>query len=93
MSQTPSYEFMAIPIVAGIIGVVALVLFAATEGPWAWILLGLGLLIVLGLVIRLVSEEVPAHVGRSTRRRDGLAESKRLLEHIEAELQALRGRM
>ncbi len=59
MSQTPSYEFMAIPIVAGIIGVIALVLFAATEGPWAWILLGVGLLIVLGLVIRLVAKKYP----------------------------------
>ena len=59
MSQTPSYEFMAIPIVAGIIGVIALVLFAATEGPWAWILLGVGLLIVLGLVIRLVATKYP----------------------------------
>jgi len=35
MSPKPSYEFVAIPIVLGIIGVVALVLFAATEGPWA----------------------------------------------------------
>ena len=59
MSQTPSYEFMAIPIVAGIIGVIALVLFAATEGPWAWILLGVGLLIVLALVIRLVTKKYP----------------------------------
>ena len=34
-------------------------LFAATEGPWAWILLGVGLLIVLGLVIRLVAKKYP----------------------------------
>ena len=33
LSQTTRSEFMAIPIVVGIIGVVALVLFAATEGP------------------------------------------------------------
>ena len=59
MSQKPSYEFVAIPIVLGIIGVVALVLFAATEGPWAWILLGVGLLIVLGLVIRVVAKKYP----------------------------------
>ena len=49
MSQKPSDEFVAIPIVLGIIGVVALVLFAATEGPWAWILLGIGLLILAAL--------------------------------------------
>lgn len=34
-------------------------LFAATEGPWAWILLGVGLLIVLALVIRLVTRNYP----------------------------------
>ena len=59
MSEEPRYEFMAIPIVLGIIGVVALVLFAATEGPWVWIMLGVGLLIVLGLVVRLVSKKYP----------------------------------
>ena len=59
VSDGPRYEFMAIPIVLGIIGVVALVLFAATEGPWVWIMLGVGLLIVLGLVVRLVSKKYP----------------------------------
>jgi|SoimicmetaTmtHAB_FD_contig_61_1811303_length_606_multi_1_in_0_out_0_1 protein-S-isoprenylcysteine O-methyltransferase Ste14 len=59
MSEEPRYEFMAIPVVLGIIGVVALVLFAATEGPWVWIMLGVGLLIVLALVVRLVAKKYP----------------------------------
>jgi hypothetical protein len=44
-------ELLAIPLVAVIFGIGALVLFAATEGPWAWLLLGLGLLVLLGLII------------------------------------------
>jgi amino acid transporter len=50
---------MAIPIVGGIFGVGVLVLLAATEGPWAWILLGIGLLVVLGLVIRRLTKRHP----------------------------------
>jgi hypothetical protein len=44
-------ELLAIPVVAVIFGIGALVLFAATEGPWAWILLGLGLLLLVALII------------------------------------------
>jgi hypothetical protein len=52
-------ELMAIPIVGVIFGVGALVLFAATEGPWAWILLGVGLLILLALVVRRMTKKHP----------------------------------
>jgi hypothetical protein len=52
-------ELLAIPLVAVIFGIGALVLFAATEGPWAWILLGLGLLLVLALIIWRVTKRHP----------------------------------
>jgi hypothetical protein len=52
-------ELMAIPIVGVIFGVGALVLFAATEGPWAWILLGIGLVILMALVVRRVTKKHP----------------------------------
>ena len=51
MKENPRVELLAIPLVAMIFGIGALVLFAATEGPWAWVLLGLGLLFSLALVI------------------------------------------
>jgi hypothetical protein len=52
-------ELLAIPVVAAIFGIGALVLFAATEGPWAWILLGLGLLLLLALIIWRVTKRYP----------------------------------
>jgi hypothetical protein len=52
-------ELLAIPVVAVIFGIGALVLFAATEGPWAWILLGLGLLLLLALIIWRVTKKYP----------------------------------
>jgi hypothetical protein len=52
-------ELLAIPVVAVIFGTGALVFFAATEGPWAWIVLGLGLLLLLGLTIRRVAKRHP----------------------------------
>jgi GABA permease len=44
-------EFMAIPIVLAVLGVLFLVMFAATEGVWAWILLGLALLALLAAAL------------------------------------------
>ena len=52
-------ELLAIPLVAVIFGIGALVMFAAVEGPWAWIVLGVGLLIVLALVIRYALKRYP----------------------------------
>jgi hypothetical protein len=45
-------ELLAIPLVAVIFGIGALVMFAAVEGLWAWIVLGIGLLSLLALVVR-----------------------------------------
>jgi hypothetical protein len=44
-------ELLAAPLVAVIFGIGGLVLFAAIEGPRAWILLGLGLLLLLALIV------------------------------------------
>jgi hypothetical protein len=52
-------ELLAIPLVTVIFGIGALVLFAATEGPSAWILRGLGLLLVLALIIWRVTKRHP----------------------------------
>jgi hypothetical protein len=52
-------ELLALPIVAVILGIVALVLFAATRGPWAWIVLGLGLVLLLAFIIRRVTKRHP----------------------------------
>jgi hypothetical protein len=70
-------ELMAIPLIVVIFGLGALILFAAEEGPWAWILLGIGLLILLALVIRYALKrypqiwaEAPADEDTSSRRDD-----------------------
>jgi hypothetical protein len=52
-------ELLAIPVIAVIFGIGTLVLFAATEGPWAWILLGIGLLLLLALIIWRVTKRYP----------------------------------
>ena len=52
-------ELLAIPLIVVIFGIGALVMFAATEGPWAWIVLGIGLLILFGLVVRYVTKRYP----------------------------------
>jgi hypothetical protein len=59
MSADNKIELLAIPLIAVIFGIGALVMFAATEGPWAWLVLGLGLLAVLALVIRRVMKRFP----------------------------------
>ena len=52
-------ELLAIPLILVIFGIGALVMFAATEGPRAWIVLGIGLLILLALVIRYAMKRYP----------------------------------
>jgi len=59
VSDGTRIELLAIPVVAVIFGVGALVLFAATEGPWAWVLLGVGLLLLVALVIRRLTRRHP----------------------------------
>ena len=59
MNEDTRVELLAIPVVAVIFGIGALVLFAATEGPWAWILVGVGLLALLALTIRRVTKRHP----------------------------------
>ena len=59
MNEGSRIELLAIPVVAMIFGIGALVFFAATEGPWAWIVLGLGLLLLLGLTIRHITKKHP----------------------------------
>jgi hypothetical protein len=50
---------LAIPVVAVIFGIGALVMFAAVEGPWAWIVVGIGLLILLVLGARYAQKRYP----------------------------------
>jgi hypothetical protein len=52
-------ELLATPLVAVIFGIGALVMFAGTEGPGAWIVLGLGLLLFLALIIWRVTKRHP----------------------------------
>ena len=59
MKQDTRVELLAIPVIGVILGIIALILFAATEGPWAWILLGLGLLLLLAWIIRRVTKRYP----------------------------------
>ena len=60
MSQDSTrVELLAIPLIVVILGVLALVLFAATEGPWAWIVLGICLLVLLAGAIRYASKRYP----------------------------------
>jgi hypothetical protein len=59
VQENTRVELLAIPLVAVIFGIGALVMFAATEGPWAWILLGLGLLLLLALIIWRVAKRHP----------------------------------
>ena len=59
MKQDTRVELLAIPVIAVILGIIALILLAATEGPWAWILLGLGLLLLLAWIIRRVTKRYP----------------------------------
>ena len=46
-----SREFMAVPIVAVVLGVIFLLLVSAEAGVWGWILFGIGALLALVLVV------------------------------------------
>jgi hypothetical protein len=59
VNENTRVELLAIPLVAVIFGIGTLVMFAATEGPWAWILLGVGLLLLLALIIWRVTKRYP----------------------------------
>jgi hypothetical protein len=59
VEQGTRVELLAIPVVVAIFGVGALILFAATEGPWAWIVLGLGLVLAAALVIWRLTKRYP----------------------------------
>jgi hypothetical protein len=59
VKQDTRVELLAIPLIAVIFGIGALVMFAATEGPWAWIVLGVGLVIVLALIARRATKRYP----------------------------------
>jgi GABA permease len=76
MKRQSHAEFMAIPIALVILGVLFLVFFAAAEGVWAWILLGLALLAILAAATLAVArrQRHPSELGPPTRpppRRDG----------------------
>jgi hypothetical protein len=52
-------ELLAIPLIVVIFGIGALVMFAAVEGPWAWIVVGIGLLILLAFAARYARKRYP----------------------------------
>ena len=45
----PRAEFMAIPIVAAVLGVIFLIMLTAEAGTWGWILFGVGAIVVLAV--------------------------------------------
>lgn len=59
MREDTRVELLAIPLVAVTFGIGTLILFAATEGPLAWIVLGVGLLLLLALIIWRVTKRYP----------------------------------
>ena len=60
MSQDSTrVELIAIPLVVAILGLIVLVLFAATKGPWAWIVLGIALVVLVVGAIRYASKRYP----------------------------------
>src|SRR4249920_408993 len=46
-------EFLAIPVIVVIFGIGFALLLAATEGPWAWILIGIAGLVLAAIVLRI----------------------------------------
>jgi len=68
---------MAIPIVAGVLGVIFLVMLTAEAGVWGWVLFGIGALIALAAVLLLVGRrhqhpsELDAPVTRARSAGDG----------------------
>ena len=73
----PRAEFMAIPIVAVVLGVVFLIMLTAEAGTWGWILFALGAILALAAVLLLVGRrhqhpsDLDAPVVRAPRERDG----------------------
>jgi hypothetical protein len=60
MSQDSTrVELLAIPVIGVVLGVIALVMLAAVEGPWAWIVLGVALLLLLAFAVRYASKRFP----------------------------------
>jgi hypothetical protein len=72
-----SREFMALPIVAVVLGVIFLILLTAEAGVWGWILFGIGALVALVLVAAAMGRRhqhpsaLDAPVTRAPARRDG----------------------
>jgi hypothetical protein len=70
-------EFMAVPIVAVILGVIFLLLVSAEAGVWGWILFGIGAFLALALVVLLIGRrhqhpsDLDAPITRAPRRGDG----------------------
>jgi hypothetical protein len=56
---TTRVELMAIPIVVVILGVGAILLAAGSTGPWAWVLVGLASLLLVGLLIARYTKHHP----------------------------------
>lgn len=52
-------ELLAIPLIGVILGIIGLVMVAAVEGPWAWIVLGIALLILLAFAVRYAGKRFP----------------------------------
>ena len=72
-----SREFMAVPIVAVVLGVIFLVLVTAEAGVWGWVLFGIIALVALGLVVLAIGRkhqhpsELDAPATRAPGRHDG----------------------
>ena len=70
-------EFMAIPIVAVVLGVIFLVMLTAEVGVWGWVIFGIAALIALVVVVAVVGRrhqhpsELDAPVTRARATRDG----------------------
>jgi len=57
--DSPRVELLAIPLIGVILGVIGLVMVAAVDGPWAWIVLGIALLILLAFAVRYAGKRFP----------------------------------
>jgi hypothetical protein len=70
-------EFMAVPIVAVILGIIFLLLVSAEAGVWGWILFGIGAFLAFALVVLLIGRrhqhpsDLDAPITRAPSRGDG----------------------
>jgi hypothetical protein len=48
-----------VSLIGVILGIIGLVMVAAVEGPWAWIVLGIALLILLAFAVRYANKGFP----------------------------------